>query len=77
MTVNHYDVGSNPTPGANKEVNVNIHGNNLSDECLLEIDEMWIEYYDEMKRYRNQLRDTRPDFQEYKQRRQEIVEKYV
>ena len=56
---------------------MNIHGNNLSDECLLEIDEMWIEYYDEMKLYRNQLRNTRPDFQEYKRRRQEIVEKYV
>ncbi len=45
--------------------------------CLLEVDEMWIEYYDECRLHSNGLRDTRPDFQEYKQRRQEIVEKYV
>ena len=48
----------------------------LCEMCLLEIDELWIEYETELRRYRNLLRDTRPDFEEYKRRRQEIVDKY-
>lgn len=42
----------------------------LSDDCLFEIDELWIEYYNEKKSNNN------PDFEEYKKRRLEIIDRY-
>ncbi len=44
--------------------------NGLSEKCLFEIDKMWIEYYNELKS------GNEPNFEGYKQQRQEIVEKY-
>ena len=42
----------------------------LSDDCLFEIDELWIEYYNEKKS------NNSPDFKEYKERRLKIIDRH-